>query len=48
MGRKKAQSVKQKAAQARFKRAIAKAKQIQKANPRKKWKTCVKEAWKKV
>lgn len=40
-------TAKQKTAQAKFKAKIANAKKIHKANPKKKWATCVKEAFKK-
>lgn len=40
-------TAKQKQARAKFKTKIAAAKKIKKANPKKKWATCVKEAWKK-
>jgi len=42
-----AQTAKQKAAQAKFKTNIAKAKKIKAAHPGKKWASCVKEAFKK-
>lgn len=40
-------TAKQKAAKAKFKAAIARAKKIHKDHPGKKWTSCVKEAFKK-
>jgi hypothetical protein len=39
-------SAKQKAAREKFKKKVTEAKHIQKKNPKKKWTTCMKEAWK--
>lgn len=40
-------TAKQKTAQAKFKAKIAQAKKIKKANPKMKWPSCIKKAWKK-